>query len=53
MSLDVQDLWLQEQVRRQRIRVIKIPGLNNAADLGTKPLPGDQIEKHLRRIGIY
>ena len=51
--LDVAELWLQEQVRRKRIRLVKIPGLHNAADLGTKPLSAEHIEKHMRRIGVY
>ena len=51
--IDVQDLWLQERVRLGDVMVVKIPGELNTADMGTKPLQKDDIEKNMKRMGFY
>ena len=51
--IDVQDLWMQEKVRNGEVTVLKIPGEMNTADLGTKPLAKDDIEKNLKRMGFH
>ena len=45
--IEVADLWLQDQIREGKLVVKKISGNCNPADIGTKPLPGSQIERHL------
>ena len=49
--LDVQLLWLQDAVRRNRVRVGKVRGDKNPADLMTKHLSRVLIEKNLERLG--
>ena len=39
--LDVNLLWLQEQLARDRVPLLKVPGPENNADLMTKHLAGD------------
>ena len=34
--IEVRDLWLQQQVRDGRVRVVKVGGEANPADIGTK-----------------
>ena len=48
--IEVQDLWLQEVVRRGRIHISKVKGEHNDADLGTKPLHREAIEAILNRM---
>ena len=48
--LRVQYLWLQDKVRRSELMVQKVPGVENPADLLTKHLAADTMNKHLRRL---
>ena len=50
--IEVKDLWLQEAVCRGRIKLFKVLGTKNPADLFTKYLPHEEVLKHLRRLGI-
>ena len=50
--MEVRDLWLQEEVIKGKVRVIKIPGETNPADLMTKYLGTKEIEVRLDRMGI-
>ena len=50
--MDMQLLWLQEAVRRKRVRLGKIRGDRNPADLMTKHLSRVAIEKNLERLGF-
>ena len=45
-------LLLQQYHRDGRIRLCKIPGTENAADLFTKPLAGRLFEGYLAEIGM-
>ena len=40
-------LWLQKHIQDGRISILKVPGAENCADLGTKHLDSRKIEKHL------
>jgi len=46
----VQYLWLQEKVRDKDIKVAKVLGTENPADLFTKHLPAEGLKKHLERL---
>ena len=46
------DLWVQQRLRRQEFRISKVPGTENPADLGTKGLERDAIQRHLRSLGL-
>ena len=49
--LDVQQLWLQQKVMRKELKVNKVLGLENCADLMTKFLASNAIEKILEDMG--
>ena len=40
-------LWLQDLVTARRISVKKVKGTDNPADLGTKHLKAEDVQKHL------
>lgn len=40
-------LWLQDVLAQRRLSIRKVKGLDNPADLGTKHLKIEDIEKHL------
>ena len=46
-------LWLQEAVKRQRLIIKKIPGRGNAADVLTKPLSKEEMQRLLVRVSAY
>ena len=48
--LETRTLWLQDQVDRKRIRIKKINGEENAADLCTKHLAGDRLRQLLSEL---
>ena len=50
--LDVQLLWLQDAVRREKVKLGKIRGDKNPADLMTKHLSRVVIDKNLERLGF-
>ena len=43
---DVAYLWVQDEIRSQRLRVRRVRSEENVADLGTKPLSKTAIAKH-------
>lgn len=45
-------LWLQDVLSRKRLSIKKIKGCDNPADLGTKHLKFEDIERHLSTIGF-
>jgi hypothetical protein len=50
--LEVGFLWLQSAVAEKRLYVFKCKGEENTADLGTKHLSGDVIDRHLAALGF-
>jgi hypothetical protein len=48
--LDVNLLWLQEQLARDKVPLLKVPGPENNADLMTKHLQDSMICKHIARM---
>ena len=49
--IDVAYLWVQDEVRSQRLRVHKVRSEEHVADLGTKPLGEAVIAKHCFTLG--
>eukprot|EP00959_Pyramimonas_sp_CCMP1952_P111611 2334295-Pyramimonas_sp.AAC.1 len=49
--LHTQSLWVQDKVAQKEIVVHKVPGKENAADLGTKHLDQSSMWKCLGKIG--
>ncbi len=50
--LAVAQLWVQNLVRAKDVRLHKVLGTLNPADLMTKPLPRAEIDGHLTRLGL-
>ena len=50
--LDVNFLWLQEQLARDKVPLIKVTGPENRADLMTKHLLAEMIRRHTFRMGL-
>ena len=49
--VDVPYLWVQDEIRSQRLRVRRVRSEENVADLGTKPLSKTVIAKHCLTLG--
>lgn len=47
-----QELWLQQEVREGRLRLVKTPGPENVADILTSRMGRDVREKHMRAMGF-
>ena len=50
--LEIRDLWLQKEVSEGKVRVVKIKGTENPADLMTKVLSMKDIDSRLRGMGL-
>ena len=50
--IDVQYLWIQEEIAEGRLKLVKVNTKENPADLLTKALPRDTIYKHLHALDI-
>ena len=46
------DLWVQQRLRRREFNIAKVPGAENPADLGTKGLEREAIQRFLRALGL-
>ena len=50
--IEVRDLWLQHEVKEKRISTHKVESKRNPADLGTKALSREEIERHADFMGL-
>ena len=50
--LDTQALWVQDAVRQRRVMVEKVKGTENPADLMTKHLDGQNMDRMLKLLGV-
>ena len=50
--IEVRDLWLQQEVLAGRVRVVKVKGEMNPADLMTKFLSREEIEARLSGFNV-
>ena len=50
--LEIRDLWLQKEVADGKVKVFKMPGDENPADLMTKVLGIKDIETRLGKMGM-
>ena len=50
--LHVADLWVQDRVRRGDFTLTKVPGSDNPADILTKHVPRDVMNRHMKFMGI-
>ena len=49
--LSVSDLWVQQASKEGRIKYSKLPGEKNPADLLTKPVGREVIDRHCAALG--
>ena len=49
--LAVADLWIQDKVKAGDFKLVKILGSENPADMFTKSITREAMEKHLKRVG--
>ena len=50
--LNVRYLWVQGQVKSERLGLKKVAGADNPADIATKHLNADIMRKHLESLGV-
>jgi hypothetical protein len=50
--LEVKTLWVQEKVKAKELVVVKVPGEENVADIGTKAVPGPRFLKLRDMLGL-
>ena len=46
------DLWIQERVLKRELTIVKVPGADNPADLMTKYLAAEVIERHCQALQL-
>ena len=51
--VELKYLWVQEAVSKGRIRMKKIPGFHNPADILTKPKERRKLGRLLAKVGAY
>ena len=49
--LHTQVLWVQEAVARRELTIVKVTGIENPADMGTKHLAQKEMHECMRRAG--
>ena len=49
--LHTQVLWVQEAVARRELTIVKVTGIENTADMGTKHLAQKEMHECVRRAG--
>ena len=50
--LEVEELWLQQEIRKKKLVVTKIKGTENTADIGTKALKREAAEYFMEKMGF-
>ena len=50
--LDTQYLWVQQKLQQKAFTLKKVKGTENPADLQTKYVGGQDIEKQIERLGF-
>ena len=50
--IEIRDLWLQKEVLKGLVKVVKIPGESNPADLMTKFLNAETVKERLKAMNL-
>ena len=51
--LAVADLWMQDRIRKGDFILDKIAGAENPADMLTKHVPREVLQKHMANLGLF
>ena len=50
--LEVSELWLQEAIRKGRFTVLRVDGAKNTADIVTKHVPAETLDRYMKESGV-
>ena len=50
--VEVEELWLQQEISKKKISVSKVKGTENTADIGTKPLKKGAADYLMKKMGF-
>ena len=50
--VEVEELWLQQEISKKKVSVTKIKGTENTADIGTKPVKKDAADYLMQKMGF-
>ena len=50
--VEVEELWLQQEISKKKVSVTKIRGTENTADIGTKAVKKDVSEYFMKKMGF-
>ena len=50
--IDMSYLWLQQENIKKKLRMKKVKGTENPADMNTKGISGDEIAKYIRMLNM-
>ena len=50
--VEVEELWLQQEISKKKLSVSKIKGVENTADIGTKPVKKEAAEYLMKKMGF-
>ena len=50
--LEIEELWMQQEVHRKRFKIEKVRGIDNTADIGTKAVPKEASEYYMWKMGF-
>ena len=50
--IDTSYLWLQQENIKKKLRMNKVKGIENPADINTKGLSGDEIAKYVKMLNM-
>ena len=51
--IQVQQLWIQQKVMKKELKLLKVLGTENVADIMTKHVPEDLMKIMLDKLGIH
>ncbi len=50
--IEVPELWVQDRVAEEELKIVKVRGEDNVADVLTKHVDKQKIEQHMKACGI-
>ena len=50
--IEVEELWMQQELKRGKLTIRKVKGTENTADVGTKAVTKDALEYYLWKMGV-